>query len=151
MNYRARTKTTYLIVHDSHTPPSVVDGETYLRHKGRQIGLLDIGYHILIDRDGKVLICRPGDTMGSHTPGYNDESLGVCLLGGANEEGEPEDNFTQVQKDALKWTIEWLWRKWPEAKVVGHTELARYRKRKLRCPSLDMGALRASLTHPTAA
>lgn len=150
LTFRPRRATNLIIIHDAHTPPDVVDGTTYLRHKGRQMGLLDVGYHLLIQRNGVTTICRHGDAVGSHTPGYNDESLGICLLGGANAAGEPEDNFTDVQRDALKWTIEWLWTKWPEARVVGHTELARFRKRSLRCPALDMNALRASLTHPNA-
>lgn len=150
MNYRARSRTTYLIVHDSHTSPDVVDGETYLRHKGRQMGLLDVGYHLLIERSGKLVVCRKAHLMGSHTPGFNDEAVGICLLGGANAAGEPEDNFTPIQREVLRWTLADLLAKWPEAKVVGHTELARYRKRRLRCPSLDMDDLRASLKTPAA-
>ena len=150
MNYRTRSRTTYLIVHDSHTPADVVDGETYLRHRGRQMGLLEVGYHILIERSGKLVTSRPIHTMGSHTPGFNDESVGICLLGGATPEGEPEDNFTDAQRDVLRRTLNDLLAKWPEAKVVGHTELARYRKRKLRCPSLNMDDLRASLKSPAA-
>jgi len=147
--YRKRTKTNLIIIHDSHTSDEVVDGETYLRHKGRQMGLLDIGYHLLIERDGSIIVCRHGEAVGSHTPGYNDESIGVCLLGGAGPDGTPKDNFTPIQREVLKWTVEWLWTKWPLAAVTGHTELARFRKRKLKCPTLDMRALRASLTQPS--
>jgi len=56
-----------------------------------------IGYHYVIDLDGKTYTGRAHGEMGAHAAGYNTESLGICLVGGA----EREAKYTPAQWAAL--------------------------------------------------
>jgi len=53
-----------------------------------------IGYHRVIDRDGRVENARPDYWQGAHVYGHNEISLGVCLIG--------RHHFTGAQFDALE-------------------------------------------------
>lgn len=147
-SYRPRPSSEFLIVHDSHTAMEATQrGETYLRWRGRQMGLLDIGYHYVIERDGTLIECRPPDAMGSHCPGYNHNSVGVCLVGGLENE-HLVDNFTADQRAALcVLSVNLNARYGKTLAVKGHTELGRFigRHRYHPCPCLDMPTLRDQL------
>lgn len=154
IHYKPRKATTDIIIHDSHTAPSVVNTADYLRAYGREMGLLDVGYHYVIERYGKVQPCRHVDAVGSHTPGHNLRSVGICLAGGTDEFGNPESNFGGMQMVALEALVTGLLSTYgPHVKVWGHTELQRYRNRDLKCPQFDMKAWReeCGLPHPQGA
>lgn len=143
MRYRHRTKTRYVILHDSHTPPSIITPLQWLRHNGRVMGLLDIGYNAVIDRNGVITETRPRDAVGSHTPAYNHESIGVCLIGGLDDEGVQRDTFTLDQKLSLGAIFKQFEREFGPLELVGHTELQRFKHRPgAKCPALNMGELR---------
>jgi N-acetylmuramoyl-L-alanine amidase len=57
-------------------------------------GWKDVGYHYVIDVDGKVSPGRPVDQVGAHVEGHNQENLGICLVG--------SDRFTVEQWNALR-------------------------------------------------
>lgn len=146
IRYRPRSSTKLVIVHDSHTPPSVVDAVHWLRHNGRVMGLLDVGYHAVIERNGVIVETRPRDAVGSHTPANNHESVGVCLIGGLDEEGIQRDTFTDDQKRSLAALVAQLEETFGPLEVVGHTELARFKGRPgAKCPACDMDALRKEI------
>jgi len=150
--YRKRRKTRLLIIHDSHTPPEVTNGEQWLRWQGRRMGLLDIGYHFAIEKSGTAIETRPHATMGSHTPGHNHESISICLIGGRDDEGNQVDNFTPAQIDRTVRLCVGMMRIYGALRVAGHTELQRYRNRGQKrqvCPKLDMDALRKRVGNPT--
>lgn len=144
IHYRPRPRTTLIVLHDSHSPPEVVHAEAWLRWKGRQMGLLDIGYHALIEADGAVIATRDYASVGSHTPGYNHESIGVCLIGGCDHDGNPADTFTSAQRLALGGLTAELQETFGPLRLVGHSELPEYRRHKP-CPALDMNALRTEI------
>ena len=75
-------------------------------HKER--GFKMIGYHYVIDLDGTVETGRPLTMAGAHcntsgTSGryYNQHSIGICYVGGLDENGKPADTRTDAQKLAL--------------------------------------------------
>lgn len=110
------------------------------------MGLLDIGYHLIIDRDGNIHRLRDLETVASHTPGYNHVSIGVCLVGGLDAKGNLcADEWTPTQHAALAIVCRAFLRQWPEARVVGHNELKGYRNNS-KCPAYDMHALRKDVT-----
>lgn len=114
----------------------------YLRAQGRELGLLDIGYHFVIERDGRVFTGRPLAAVGSHCPGFNDDSVGICLAGGH----EGRDDFTDAQRDSLLPLLSYIQHEYPDAalEVRGDSELRRWR-RGSPCPALDMERLRADI------
>lgn len=115
------------------------------------MGLLDVGYHYAIERGGEVVRCRPPESIGSHCLGYNHNSVAVCLIGGSDSEGHPEDNFTLDQRISflqLARILDQLFAVPGEhLQLLGHTELNRYRgrHRSRPCPALDMEKLREDL------
>lgn len=41
----------------------------------------DIGYNFVIGEDGNVYEGRGWDYVGAHAPGYNTQSIGICVIG----------------------------------------------------------------------
>jgi hypothetical protein len=152
ITYKNRKETNRIVLHDSHTLPEVCECEQVdrwaelARDGGRQMGLLDTGYHYIIERNGVVVHCRDKKVIGSHTPGHNMDSIGICLVGGREDLGEFAqgiDNFTTAQKISLFRLIYDLLVDYPNAEVVGHSEIQRYRNKNLPpCPPLDMDIIR---------
>lgn len=67
-------------------------------------GWSDIGYHFLIDRDGKVGLGRPVERVGAHVFGRNENTIGVSLFGGYDsaETDSFDKNYTDKQADSFK-------------------------------------------------
>jgi N-acetylmuramoyl-L-alanine amidase len=124
-----------LIIHCSATKPSMDIGVKEIRQwhtKGN--GWSDIGYHYVIRRDGTVETGRPINLVGAHVAGHNTGSHGVCLVGGIDNEGEAEANFTKEQWDQLGRVVRAFKAEYPHATVHGHNE---YDAGKA-CPSFDV-------------
>lgn len=75
-------------------------------------GLTSIGYHGVIDTDGQLLTGRGVEELGAHVRGYNQDSLGLCLVG--------TDQFTSAQWAVLRTQILTLRVRWPEATLHDH-------------------------------
>lgn len=157
MKFKPRAKTSRIILHDSHTTPEVVRAVDVLRWTGMKMGLLDIGYHWIVERDGTCIPTRDEETIGTHTPGCNLDSIGVCLVGGRSHrlqlddrhhgpDDYPDDNFTESQKVGLYDLLLGIKHRYPGIALYGHSEVQRYRNKDLPpCPMLDMHELRADL------
>lgn len=86
-------------------PAQVIDGwhvERGFRRspefRARQNGDLSaIGYHFVIARSGLVLTGRHVDEIGAHAKGYNQKSIGICLVG--------IDDFTAEQWSSLSFLV----------------------------------------------
>jgi N-acetylmuramoyl-L-alanine amidase len=89
-----------------------------------QRGFKDIGYHFLVHLDGTIEKGRPIDQAGAHAKGYNDESIGVCYVGGLDKDGNPKDTRTLYQRQALLRLVEILEIIYPIKDVVGHRDLS---------------------------
>ncbi len=89
-------------------------------------GWSDIGYHDLIDRDGTVLPGRPIGRAGAHTKGRNQNSIGVCLIGGhgSAETDAPEEHFTEPQLRALANYLDTRKAQFPITRISGHNQYA---------------------------
>lgn len=128
--YKKRSCTKYLVVHCSATQPkSSFDWKT-IDQMHRQQGWLGVGYHFIIKTDGTIQEGRPMDTIGSHAKGHNDESIGICLIGGVDTHGKSVDNFTSAQKESLKELLDYLRAYYieEEPKVIGHRDFEGVRK-----------------------
>lgn len=84
----------------------------------------DIGYGLVLPRDGSIEIGRGLDAIGAHVKGYNRISVGICLVGGISETGEPEDNFTDAQWLAFDELVPLLQARYPDAEHLGHRDLS---------------------------
>jgi hypothetical protein len=130
----------YIVIHCSYTRPSQDIGVEDIRRWHRDKGWLDVGYHAVIRRDGTVEPGRAVDVRGAHCLGYNDKSIGICLVGGLAEDADPEsqeavDNFTPEQMSALNvWVTVINFIRFPNAKIVGHRDLDPSRE----CPGFEV-------------
>ena len=124
-----------IIVHCTATRPEWMAGRP-LAEKVAEIrrwhvsdrGWKDIGYHYLIDRDGKVAEGRPLAQIGAHVAGRNTGTIGIALFGGhgSAETDAFAANFTPAQDQALRGLIAKLMKAHPTiVRVSGHNLYAR--------------------------
>lgn len=121
--FTKRKSTDWIVIHCSATPPDMDIGVKEIRAMHRQRGFVDIGYHLVIRRDGTVEAGRPLDVIGAHVAGHNHNSVAISLVGGV-ERGSPKgvDNFTPAQWTALAEQVRALKLAYPKAGVQGHRD-----------------------------
>ena len=90
-------------------------------HKERDFAM--IGYHYVIDLDGKVEVGRPLTMTGAHCKGWNDHSIGICYVGGLDIFGNSKDTRTQAQKKSMAELVQNLMDTYPTiVRVLGHRD-----------------------------
>ena len=119
-----------IIIHCAATPVGWMEGapleakiaEITAWHKAR--GFRTIGYHWVIDRDGRILPGRAETEIGAHVEGHNTGTIGISLVGGAtsNENDVFSKNYTVAQEKALRNLIAEIKLRTPITKVSGHNE-----------------------------
>lgn len=129
-----REKTDHLVVHCSATPPSMNVGVREIDRWHRARGWLQIGYHFVIRRNGKIEPGRAINAIGAHAKGFNHNTIGICLVGGVDDDGNPEANYTDNQWGGLTALLDVLTEQYPDATICGHNEL----NPKKSCPSFDV-------------
>ena len=140
------------------TPVQVIDGWHAKRGFKRSAEarqrmnpqLAAIGYHYLIYRNGGVATGRDLEEVGAHVAGFNQRSLGLCLIG--------TDRFTPEQWQSLRDLVTALRKRYPDARVVGHRDLSPDQNQNgivesfewlKTCPSFDVAAwLESGMTAP---
>lgn len=112
-------KWTYIIIH--HTGAEEKD-TAQVRRYHLSLGWRDIGYHYVIERDGRVVPGRSLNLAGAHciASGMNQKGIGVAVLG--NLENHPP---LPAQEKALLQLVRDLMGRFriPLAKVLGHKEV----------------------------
>ena len=124
-----------LVVHCSATRPSMDIGREEIDRWHKERGWSGIGYHMVIRRDGTIELGRPIERMGAHVRGHNEGTVGVCLIGGLNESGDPAPEFEPEQMDALTRVVDWF-----DLPIVGHHDLNAGKA----CPSFDVAHWQAT-------
>ena len=130
MKTRKITEINSIVVHCSDTPKGkpFTAKDIDLWHKER--GWEKIGYHFVVLLDGKIEEGREITEVGSHAEGFNQNSIGVCYIGGA----KGEDTRTDAQKTALVNLIRGLKSKYQNIKtILGHRDTGSPKA----CPSFD--------------
>lgn len=135
MSLKKRARTDYIVVHCAATPPTMDIGRAEIDRWHRQLGWLMIGYHFVIRRDGTIEKGRDEAVPGSHVAGYNANSVGICLVGGVDAKGKPQQNYTPQQYAALTKLLRELKGRYPDAVVQGHRDFPKVAKA---CPCFDV-------------
>lgn len=117
----------YLVVHCSASEDNVdmTSRDIHEMHLG--FGWHGIGYHRVIRRSGDLEMGRPEYWCGAHVYGFNDCSLGVCLVG-CHE-------FTVEQFLTLENTLKEWRERYPAAQICGHCDFSYTDKT---CPNFDV-------------
>jgi len=121
-----------IIVHCSATPEGRDVSTDEIRQWHLDRGWSDIGYHFVVELDGTVCDGRPIEIAGAHARGQNADSIGVCYVGGVDEDGEPKDTRTEEQKDALIELLTDLKANHGTPAIFGHRDFSNKA-----CPSFD--------------
>lgn len=138
-----------IVVHCSATRPSMDIGVKEIRswHVSPPRSWSDVGYHLIIRRDGSYEMGRPWGKQGAHTGGFNRNSdgkltFGICMVGGVTETNVniAEDNFTESQWKSLNVALYAIREYANISDFRGHNELPGYASRG--CPSFDISAYR---------
>lgn len=132
---KPRTATNTLTVHCAYTKPSQDIGAETIRQWHKDKGWSDIGYHFVIRRDGTLETGREFHRQGAHVAGHNHNSVGICLVGGMSEQGNPEPNYTDAQFITLRQLLDTLMHIYPHAQVKGHRDFEGVTKP---CPCFDV-------------
>lgn len=122
-----------VVIHCADTPADMDIGRDEIDQWHRERGWDGIGYHWVIRRNGDTERGRPENKQGAHVRGHNENSIGVCLVG-----GKGGFNFTRAQMKALDRLCDKLAKSYPDAEFVGHRDLDASK----RCPSFDVTAWR---------
>ena len=118
----------YLVVHCADTPDDQPLDASDIHQMHLGFGWNGIGYHRVICRDGRIEHGRPDYWIGAHVKGFNEASLGVCLIG--------REDFTDAQFAALE-TVLRDWRDaYPDAEICGHHDFDYTDKT---CPNFNVG------------
>lgn len=127
----------YLVVHCSATAASQDVDLAEIDRWHRKRGFVKVGYHFVIKRNGEVQQGRSLTEAGAHAQGFNNKSIGICLVGGVAEKDKKtaEDNFTNAQLDSLADLLFSMAHYYPDAEVLGHRDLPSVHKD---CPSFDV-------------
>ena len=101
-----------IIVHCAATPPSMNIGAKEIRDwhmsPSKTTPFSDIGYHYVIRRNGEIEKGRDISIAGAHAFGHNFNSIGVCLVGGIDDNKKADDNYTLKQYNSLLDLIKFL-------------------------------------------
>jgi N-acetylmuramoyl-L-alanine amidase len=96
-------------------------------------GWSDIGYHYVIHIDGLTEIGRPVSIQGAHVSGENEDSIGVCYVGGVDKDLNPEDTMTVEQEISFVELVKSLRLTFGYLSVHGHNEYS-----SKACPSFSV-------------
>jgi len=130
--FQGRAEVREIIIHCAATRPEWMQ-ESSLATKRAEIrrwhlarGFSDIGYHWLIDRDGKVMAGRLESVVGSHVKGRNTGTLGICLIGGHGSATSDlfAEHFTPEQDAALRRLIREIQGRANIQTISGHSQYA---------------------------
>ena len=111
-----------IIVHCSATKAGQDFTATDIDRWHRERGFNGIGYHYVIRLDGKLEKGRDVALAGAHCKGWNERSVGICYIGGLDENGRPADTRTNAQKRVLYQIIMDLQREYNILQVLGHRD-----------------------------
>ena len=124
-----------VVLHCSATPVTMDIGAEKIKewHTSAPRNWSDIGYHYVIKLDGAIEEGRPLERAGAHARGHNKNSIGICLVGGVDENNKPKNTMTEAQEISLKALLLDIDDMVGEVKVIGHNEVS-----SKSCPSFDV-------------
>lgn len=94
-----------IVIHCSATKEGKDFGAADIDRWHRDRGFNGIGYHFVVRLDGTIETGRLLSLAGAHTTGHNQNTIGICYIGGLDEDGKAKDTRTDEQKKALRWLI----------------------------------------------
>jgi peptidoglycan hydrolase-like protein with peptidoglycan-binding domain len=119
-------------IHCSATRPDWMGDDSYkkleeiTRWHVRDRGWRAIGYHWVIDRNGRTMVGRRETEIGAGVEGHNRGVIHVCLIGGFGSAAKDRfaDHFTPTQDRTLRDLLQGIGMRTAIRTVSGHNEYA---------------------------
>jgi hypothetical protein len=106
-----------IVVHHSASHPETTVEEITKWHLERNFST--IGYHRVITNDGIIHKGRPDNVVPASVKDHNKGTLAVCLTGNFERDQPTQWQLISLQLQIQEWKM-----LFPNAKVVGHRQLA---------------------------
>lgn len=85
-----------IVIHHSGNNNDTID--SIYRYHTQVKSWETIGYHYVIEKDGRVVSTNKHTTLSYHCKGYNKRSLGICLLGDYTSAVPPPPQLAALEK-----------------------------------------------------
>ena len=85
----------YLVIHHSQRE---IDSAKSIKKRHLKRGWEDIGYHYIINKNGRITKGRNTKYIGAHVKGHNRNSLGICIIGNFDKEKPTEKQIKKLLK-----------------------------------------------------
>ena len=82
-----------------------------IREQHLKQGLEEIGYHYVIEADGKMLMGRHQSKTGAHNAEFDESSIAICIIG-------EKDNMNEEQTIAYQLLLDKLQKDYPDLKSI---------------------------------
>lgn len=127
----------HITIHCSATKPQFDIGVEEIRDWHMDRGWSDVGYHFVIRRDGEIETGRDLNTTGAHVRNHNRHNIGICLIGGVNQKGNAQANYTADQWHSLRSLVIELVGRYgiPLSDTYGHRDFPKVKKE---CPCFEV-------------
>jgi N-acetylmuramoyl-L-alanine amidase len=90
----------YIAVHCTATPQTTKI-QSILNYWKNNLGWKRVGYHYIIEADGKVTQLSDIEQPTNGVAGYNANSIHISYIGGVDKNGKAIDNRTDAQKKSM--------------------------------------------------
>jgi N-acetylmuramoyl-L-alanine amidase len=94
---KPRQETQFVLVHFTDTPTYKEIKQTFLDE-----GEPEIGFHFIISAEGTSLMGRNVSKTGAHHPDYNENSIGICVIGERDEMSDEQSIALTLLLESLK-------------------------------------------------
>lgn len=114
-------KPTAIVIHHSLTKDSETASWPVIRENHKKENYSDIGYHFGIENirgQIELIVGRLPNEKGAHVKGFNDNSIGICVIGNFDNEPPPEEYLSVLRK-----LIKYLMGIYHIETICGHREL----------------------------
>ena len=109
-----------IVIHCSASPLNRGDDVHTIDGWHREKDWSGVGYHMIILEDGTIQKGRDFDKRGAHTHGHNNNSLGICRIGGYGSKYDATPEQTKVIKELT----EYLATQYKDVSVFGHCKVS---------------------------
>lgn len=122
-----------IVIHQSASPLSTTAALIDQWHRER--GWKGIGYHLVIEGDGRLVVGRALGVQGAHCRRSNANSIGICVVG---DNAKPSCEWVAAQIATLRSVVSIFAALLPDAQVRGHRDMP---YASTVCPGLDVREL----------
>lgn len=114
----------HIVIHCSATREGKYFDADDIDRWHRKRGWNGNGYHYIILLDGSIQLGRPISKQGAHVRGFNKNSIGICYIGGLDQNNKPKDTRTIAQKIAMFCLLQNLKEQFINAEILGHRDFS---------------------------